>query len=50
VRGIYRGGVVRDTTMLMGGHYLKRERFEDSQAMPASPSGGGRAFIGFIQF
>jgi hypothetical protein len=26
--------------MLMGGHYLKRERFEGSQAMPASPSGG----------
>jgi hypothetical protein len=34
----------------MGGHYLKRERFEGSQAMPASPSGGGRPFIGFIQF
>jgi hypothetical protein len=27
--------------MLMGGHYLKRDRFEGSQAMPASPSGGG---------
>jgi hypothetical protein len=36
--------------MLMGGHYLKRDRFEGSQAMPASPSGGGRPFIGFIQF
>jgi hypothetical protein len=45
-----RGGVVRDTTMLMGGYYLKRERFEGSQAMPASPSGGGRPFIGLIQF
>jgi hypothetical protein len=31
---------VRETTMLMGGHYLKRDRFEGSQAMPASPSGG----------
>jgi hypothetical protein len=28
----------------MGGHYLKRERFEGSQAMPASPSGGGKTF------
>jgi hypothetical protein len=26
--------------MLMGGRYLKRDRFEGSQAMPASPSGG----------
>jgi hypothetical protein len=33
--------VVRDTTMLMGDHYLKRDRVEGSQAMPASPSGGG---------
>jgi hypothetical protein len=31
---------VRDTTMLMGGHYLKRDRFEGSQAMPANPSLG----------
>jgi hypothetical protein len=43
VRSIYKGGVVRDTTMLMGAHYLKRDRFEGSQAMPASPSGGGCA-------
>jgi hypothetical protein len=42
--------VVRDTTMLMGGHYLKRDGFEGSQAMPASSSGGGRPFIGLIQF
>jgi hypothetical protein len=47
VRSIYKGAVVvRDTTMLMGGHYLKTDRFEGSQAMPASPSGGGRPFIG----
>jgi hypothetical protein len=52
VRSIYKGGgvVVRDTTMPMGDHYLKRDRFEGSQAVPASPSGGGRPFIGLIQF
>jgi hypothetical protein len=41
---------VRDTTILMGGPYLKRDRFEGSQAMPASPSGGGTPFIELIQF
>jgi hypothetical protein len=46
---IYGGGSERHYHA-HGGSLLKRDRFEGSQAMPASPSGGGRPFIGLIQF
>jgi hypothetical protein len=50
VRSIYKGGSERHYHAHEGSLFKERDRFEGSQAMPASPSGGGRPFIGLIQF